>query len=65
MKYKNCEGLKISICRQCKFINSKWTNSKYGYDMWSKCIRNDKTIHDKDEIPSWCPLEDYKEEAKT
>jgi len=52
---------KIGMCLNCDF---KETYCEAG-NWWVKCRREDRNIIDPTNIPDWCQLEDYKEEAKT
>lgn len=58
MKYKNCDGKKIDRCRKCgytyRFMFVDWCTFKAPNEQ-SRKVSNINTI------PSWCPLEDYKE----
>ena len=46
--------IKVNTCNNCPYIRWDWKG-----DYCNK--KNDKKIKDIDTIPSWCPLEDYKE----
>ena len=61
--YKDCNGKRIDKCRDCKCINFSITRVFWeDFTGADECIkRGYKLIPDINTIPSWCPLEDYKE----
>ncbi len=52
--YKNCDGVKIDKCKDCDYPHLPYCKKINKYNLNTE-IRNIFTI------PSWCPLEDYKE----
>ena len=56
--------IKVKICWDCpysKVIFNKPEKDKIGY-LICKHITSNRNIDNPDYIPSWCPLENYKEE---